>query len=161
MTVNSDPTITREQGLYVLRASIELPAPREKVFEFFADAFNLERLTPPFLNFHVKTPAPIEMTPGAIIDYRLSLHGVPFWWRTLIKEWNPPFSFTDEQLRGPYRKWIHRHEFHSKGDHTIATDEVRYTMWCAPIAHPLLVERDVRNIFAFREKTLAQIFPKS
>ncbi|MEO8071308.1 MAG: SRPBCC family protein, partial [Acidobacteriota bacterium] len=85
-----------------------MPKPIDEVFEFFGDARNLERLTPAFVNFKILTPQPIVMRPGTLIDYRISLRGLPVKWRSEITEWNPPYSFVDEQRRGPYKKWIHR-----------------------------------------------------
>jgi ligand-binding SRPBCC domain-containing protein len=90
-----------------LTTEIRLPTPLVDVFEFFSDAYNLEEITPPWLHFSVQTPAPIEMKRGALIDYRLRLHGIPIHWRTEITAWEPPFRFVDEQLRGPYRYWRH------------------------------------------------------
>ena len=94
-----------------LDTELFLPRPREEVFPFFADAFNLEAITPPFLRFKVTTEAPIEMQVGALIDYKLRLHGIPITWRTRIAAWEPPYRFVDEQLKGPYSLWRHEHTF--------------------------------------------------
>ncbi|MFG0315079.1 MAG: CDP-paratose 2-epimerase, partial [Phycisphaerales bacterium] len=51
-----DPKLGR---IWLLRATQVLPQPREAVFPFFADAHNLEKLTPNFLKFNVLTPKPI------------------------------------------------------------------------------------------------------
>jgi hypothetical protein len=96
---------------HVLERSQLVPAARAEVFAFFADAFNLEAITPQFLRFRVTTPAPIPMAPGALIDYRLSLYGVGFRWRTRIEVWEPGVRFVDVQLSGPYRLWRHTHTF--------------------------------------------------
>ena len=68
---------------HVLEREQFVPRPVAEVFAFFSDAANLERLTPPRLNFKILTPLPIAMRSGAVIDYQLSLFKVPFRWRTL------------------------------------------------------------------------------
>jgi ligand-binding SRPBCC domain-containing protein len=140
------------------RAQTRVPRPRSEVFAFFTDAANLQELTPPFLNFEILTPRPIEMHPGALIDYRLRLWGIPLRWRTEITAWEPPRRFVDEQTRGPYRLWIHEHTFEEDGDGTLCGDFVRYAVPFGALANWLVVARDVRKIFAYREKRLREIF---
>ena len=65
-----------------------VPLDIDEVFAFFADAHNLEQLTPPWLHFEVLTPGPVVMRAGAIIDYGLRLHGVPVGWRSAITVWH-------------------------------------------------------------------------
>lgn len=130
----------------------DLAYPIDSVFAFFSDAGNLQRITPPELHFSVQTSLPIDIREGTLIDYRLKLFGVPFTWRTLISEWNPPHSFTDEQLRGPYAQWIHRHTFRPTPTGTEMRDVVRYRLPLSPlgdIAYPL-VARQVARIFSHR-----------
>lgn len=138
-----------------------IPRPIEEVFAFFAEARNLETITPPFLHFHVLTPAPIEMRSGALIDYRLRLRGLPIRWRTRIEEWRPNERFVDTQLRGPYALWHHTHLFRQTPAGVEMTDLVRYALPLGPlgaIAHRLFVRRDVENIFDYRAKTIARLF---
>ena len=53
---------------FKIQTELWLPRPRLQVFPFFADARNLDALTPPWLNYEVLTPAPIEMRTGTLID---------------------------------------------------------------------------------------------
>ncbi|MCC7388356.1 MAG: SRPBCC family protein [Phycisphaerales bacterium] len=153
--------IERADRGYRLHAQVRLASPIGEVFPFFADARNLDRLTPPSLRFEILTPGEIEMAPGTLIDYRIRLRAVPMRWRTRITEWDPPHGFADEQLRGPYRWWIHRHRFTPDGDGTIMTDTVDYAVPggpLAPLAHTLLVRRDVERIFRYRSAAIGEIF---
>lgn len=113
---------------FTLRVEQEVSSPLERVFGFFSDAGNLERLTPAMLRFEILTPRPIEMRVGAPIDYRIRLHGIPMRWRTRINEWEPMRGFVDEQIRGPYRKWVHRHTFERTARGTLVRDEVVYAV---------------------------------
>ena len=135
-----------------------LPLPPEELFPFFADAGNLDAITPPWLHFRIVTPRPIEMRAGALIDYKLRVRGVPLRWRTLIREWNPSHSFVDEQIRGPYRQWVHRHTFELKDGGTLARDIVHYAVPFDFIAHRLLVRPDIEKIFAYRQEALRKKF---
>ncbi len=136
----------------------------DEVFPFFADAFNLEALTPPLLRFRVITPGPIAMHPGALIQYRLRLHGIPVGWTTLIQDWTPSVRFIDTQLKGPYALWHHTHEFEElPGDRTRMTDVVRYAIGFGPlgeIAHRALVRRDVEAIFDYRREAIVPLLER-
>jgi ligand-binding SRPBCC domain-containing protein len=130
-----------------------LPAPRDEVFRFFADATNLQAITPPWLHFQVLTPSPIVIQRGTRIDYRLRLHGFPLRWQSEITEWDPPNRFVDEQRRGPYKRWIHTHSFVADRGGTRMRDVVEFEVPFAFIAR-WFVQRDVRAIFAFRQAAL-------
>jgi ligand-binding SRPBCC domain-containing protein len=139
--------------LHVLERVQQLPRPPGEVFPFFADALNLERITPPWLGFRVVTPEPIEMRRGTPIAYRLRLHGIPLSWHTEIVQWDPPRRFVDVQVSGPYRLWHHTHSFEPSGEGTVTRDVVRYALPLGPlgeIAHLVLVRRDLEAIFDFR-----------
>ncbi len=143
---------------HTLRREQRLPGSPEQVFPFFADAGNLEAITPPWLGFEVVTPRPIEMRVGALIEYRLRLHGLSIGWLTRIEEWEPGVRFVDVQLAGPYKLWHHTHEFEpAPGGGTLMRDSVRYALPLGPLgelAHRLLVRRDLRRIFDFRARAI-------
>ncbi len=145
----------------ILQKTTWLPRPLEEVFAFFADAANLEKLTPDFLRFQILTKQPVEMKPGALIDYRIKVRGLPMRWRTRISVWEPPHRFVDEQLKGPYRMWIHEHTFRAVDGGTEVGDFVRYRVpgWILePVLHRIFVGPDVERIFRYRQEILEKLF---
>ena len=145
---------------HVLERSIVLPRPRPEVWAFFADPHNLEAITPDFLRFRVETPPPVATEPGSLIDYRLSLAGVPFRWRTRIEDVVPGASFVDVQLRGPYRLWRHLHTFEDAPGGTRVGDRVEYALPLGPLgdlAHAAHVGRTLRRNFDHRAERVAAL----
>lgn len=134
--------------------------PLDEAFAFFADARNLETLTPPWLRFEILTPGKIDMQVGTIIQYALRVHGLPIHWTTAITVWNPPIEFVDVQLQGPYVLWHHRHTFESLGESTRMMDEVHYRLpigWLGRAMNSVLVRRDLGAIFDYREQTIRRL----
>lgn len=160
----SEATSLYKDGDMVLRTQQYFEAPPEKVFPFFAEAQNLERITPPLLGFHIETMSTPQIEEGTLIDYRLKIHGVPIKWRTRIEEWVPGVRFVDTQLKGPYKKWHHTHSFEKLGRGTLMTDVVRYRVplgWTGWLASGWMVQRDVGQIFDYRRSYCAQYFGAS
>ena len=146
---------------HILTRSLILDVPRERVFPFFADAGNLELITPPELGFNIITPSPIEMMKSTLIDYRLTMRGLPIKWRTEITEWDPPYRFVDIQIRGPYSQWIHTHTFTEiEPSKTLIQDEVRYRLPLEPLGDLVhfLIERELERIFEFRRLSVIDHF---
>lgn len=144
---------------YTLNYEVRLKRPLAEVFAFFADAHNLQILTPPSLRFHVATLEPIVMKQGALIDYRLRIRGIPMRWQSEITVWEPPHRFVDEQRRGPYRLWIHEHTFTEDNGITTVRDFVRYEVFCGWLFNTFFVRKDLHTIFEFRRQTLLRLFP--
>jgi ligand-binding SRPBCC domain-containing protein len=144
--------------LHTLEREQILPVAPGEAFDFFADAFNLEAITPPWLRFRVETPAPVVMAAGTLIRYRLRLHGLPVRWLTRIEAWEPGRGFEDVQLRGPYRFWHHTHTFGAHHAGTEMRDRVVYALPLGVVgrlAHAALVRRDLERIFDYRAAAVA------
>ncbi|NNE66432.1 MAG: SRPBCC family protein [Pyrinomonadaceae bacterium] len=145
---------------HILETKQVINRSREETFEFFGDAENLERITPPELNFKILTPRPIILEKGSLIDYKLKLRGFPISWRTEITEWRPPYSFIDSALRGPYNQWIHRHTFEELEDGTTEiTDVVKYRLPFEPLGDLMhwYVRKELDYIFGYRYKAVDEI----
>ncbi len=143
---------------FSIEREIWLPRPLDQVFPFFAEARNLQTITPPWLVFEVLSPEPLVMRAGTLIDYRIRVRGFPIRWRTEITEWTPPHSFVDVQLRGPYTLWRHTHTFRELDGGTLCGDRVRYRPRGGALINWLFVRRDVERIFAHRQRRLLEIF---
>jgi len=144
--------------IHTLQTEVWVPRPREEVFEFFSRAENLETLTPHWLHFSILSASPIEMKAGTRIRYRLRLHAIPLRWESEIKVWEPPYRFVDEQTSGPYRRWIHEHQFLEHEGGTKVQDTVQYSVIGDLLVHRLLVAPDLSKIFDFRRQKVAEIF---
>lgn len=141
---------------HVLNLKMDFPIGIHEVFGFISDIGNLERVTPPNLHFSVITPRSVAFAEGAVFDYRLRLFGFPVNWRSQIKRFEPPHLIVDEQLRGPYRLWLHMHYFREANGITSMVDEIHYELPLSPfgeVAHPL-VHRELHRIFQFRSQVM-------
>lgn len=144
------------RGVMVLHRETMVPASLDETFAFFADAANLERLTPPWLNFAIRTPMPVTMRTGLEIEYEIRLYGVPIPWRTRIDAWEPGVRFVDRQLVGPYRWWHHEHRFEVTDAGTRVIDHVEYLPRVAWLSSAF-VRRDLERIFSFRQEEIRSI----
>jgi len=146
---------------HTLRREQWLARPIEEVFSFFADAHNLEEITPAWVGFKILSMSTQSISQGTEIRYRLRLHGIPIHWLTEIRCWKPPHLFVDVQMAGPYRLWHHMHRFEAHGERTKMIDTVRYALpfgIVGRIAHSLNVRADVRRIFAYRSQRIDELF---
>lgn len=143
--------------IHSLDYNLSLPRPIEEVFSFFADARNLEAITPPWLRFRILTPGAIEMAVGTRIRYRLRLRGIPIVWESEITAWEKPVRFVDEQRRGPYRLWRHEHRFAAEDNGTAVADHVDYSVPGGALVHSLFVLPELRKIFDYRQKKIIQL----
>ena len=135
--------------------------PLEVVFEFFSKPENLEMITPKSLSFNILTPTPIKMEKGSLIDYTIRLFGVPIHWRTLISDYEPPFRFVDQQIKGPYTFWHHTHTFKLVEGGVEIIDDVKYSLplgWLGTLAHAIWVRKDLVKIFEYRKTVIQHYF---
>jgi ligand-binding SRPBCC domain-containing protein len=147
--------------VYRLERTQFVGRPIEKVFPFFAEPTNLARITPQWLNFRVVTQGDLTMREGLLIDYRVSPLLIPQRWTSCITLWDPPNRFVDEQLRGPYRRWHHLHEFREVTGGVEISDCVTYELPLGPLgraAHALFVRRQLEAIFDYRERAVSRLF---
>lgn len=147
--------------VHLLERTQTIPQSRRETFAFFSDAFNLERITPPFLRFRILTPPPIQMEQGTLIEYRLRLFGAPIFWRTLIEHWVPEEFFVDTQIAGPYTLWRHTHTFEEiSPGMTLMRDRVEYSIpfgALGTLAHAFFVKRLLNIIFDYRAAMTARL----
>lgn len=147
---------------HLLERSQVVRSPLEDTYDFFADPRNLEAITPAWLQFRI-VEAPERLERGSLLRYRLRLFGVPIGWRTEITEWNPPRGFTDTQLRGPYRVWVHEHRLEPAGTGTLVRDRIRYRIPLGPLGlvlNHILVRRWLTRIFDFRAQRMAELLTR-
>lgn len=147
--------------IHTLRCEMLVYKSIAETFAVFEDAHNLAKITPSWLNFTVTTPGRIDMRPGTEITYRIKWLGLPMNWKTLIREYEPPFLFVDEQETGPYALWRHRHTFQPADEGTFVGDRVDYALPLGPlgeIAHAILVQKQLISIFRYRQKQLSELF---
>ncbi len=146
---------------HVLEFETKLYRPLNEIFDFFSRAENLDKVTPDDLGFSILTPTPIVMQVGTLIDYRITLMGVPFFWRTMISDWEPPHRFVDQQLKGPYVFWHHEHAFVQCAGYVLMTDRVHYLSpggFLEPLVDRLFVRGQLNKMWKFRGETFAKLF---
>jgi len=158
MAMNSD-SVNPFPGAFKLEVVTHIPRSIDEVFDFFSNAENLQELTPDNLHFEILSPTPIAMATGALIDYRIKIHGIPVKWKTEILDWSPPHHFIDTQIKGPYKLWHHRHTFEAVDAGVKMTDTVHYISPLHFLLNPLFIRRDVERIFAYRTQRLGELFP--
>ena len=148
---------------YILKRTQLIHCPLAEVFPFFESPENLARITPPWLHFVIRTPSPVQMKTGTLIEYTIRWFGLPVYWKTEIKNYEPPLRFIDEQICGPYSFWHHTHVFNEVNGMTEMTDLVQYRLPFGPvgrIAHAFLIRGQLEEIFEYRNKAIERIFNK-
>jgi ligand-binding SRPBCC domain-containing protein len=146
---------------FVLERAQVVPGELPTVFAFFKRPENLERITPPWLNFRILSTSDPEVRVGTRIRYRLKLNGIPLTWESLISRYEENVLFVDEQLKGPYRRWVHLHGFREVPGGVEVSDRVDYALSFGPLgtlAHALVVQRKLDGIFGYRRRVMEEVF---
>lgn len=136
----------------------ELPVSAPEAFAWHTRPGALERLSPPWRAVRVLEHSG-GLEPGSRV--RLSLRAGPLrlGWEAVHGPLEPGRFFTDEQVRGPFRRWVHTHRFVPRGDFAcLLEDEVDWRLPVPPLG-PLLagraVRRELARLFAFRHARTA------
>jgi ligand-binding SRPBCC domain-containing protein len=145
--------------MYRLTCQMKAPTQIRETFAIFESPYNLARITPPWLKFRVTTPEKVIIRRGAEIEYQIRWLGAPISWKTVITAYEPPLFFEDEQVKGPYALWRHHHSFEEVDDGTVISDRVEYALPLGPLGRlaQLLVRRQLRGIFEYRQRALMQL----
>ena len=148
--------------LHRLQTRQQLPIPLQAAWDFFSDAANLARITPPWLGFAVTSELPPRMHPGMIATYSVRpFPGARIAWVTEITHVVEPYLFVDEQRFGPYRYWHHQHHFAEVPGGVEVRDVVHYAIPLQPVSGLVrrwVVAPRLREIFEFRRRTLEGMF---
>jgi ligand-binding SRPBCC domain-containing protein len=142
-----------------MNVSVELPYPLEEVFAFFSKPENLAKLTPPAMGFRILNREPIEMKSGREISYRIRPLGLPMKWVSLIQTWDPPHEFSDLQLKGPFRYWLHSHRYTATETGTRMDDHILYRVPGGALPERLFVRKQLIQQFAYRTARIQEFFP--
>jgi len=150
------------EGDYLLKTMQTLPMPREKAFAFFQNPQNLFEITPDWLDFRMDLCQQGEKVfEGAEYDYHIRWLGLRVRWRSRIQDYDPPGSFTDIQITGPYTKWEHTHILEEQGERTLMLDRVVYRLPFSPfgkLVHALIVKNQLKDIFCYRAVKIREWF---
>lgn len=133
----------------------------DEVFAFFSDPKNLALITPPGMGFQILEAPGRELRRDDRIRYRIRVLGISLQWITHITEWSEGRFFTDVQEKGPYRKWVHTHEFRAEGSGVMMIDRVDYELPLGVVGRIFggwLVRRQLEAIFDYRQKMIQQRF---
>ena len=155
--------IFRKPKIYTFKTEQIIDSKIDNVFEFFSRPENLEKITPPSMGFNIITPKPIIMKEGAIIDYIVKIMGFPTRWRTMITSYKKNEMFVDEQLKGPYSYWHHKHSFEEVNGKVKIIDEIHYALplqILRELVHLLIIKPQLKRIFSFRFKVIEERFKK-
>ncbi|WP_299534522.1 SRPBCC family protein [Ulvibacterium sp.] len=150
--------------LYQLHSKQALPITKKEAWDFLSSPANLKVITPNHMGFHILSGAERPMFPGQIIQYTVTpFPGYTTKWVTEITHVIEGEYFVDEQRFGPYALWHHKHFLKSIEKGVEMEDIIDYKLPLGifgQMAHPLLVKKQLTQIFKYREQKLVELFGK-
>lgn len=150
--------------IYRLHKKQKLPITINEAWEFLSDPKNLKTITPDYMGFNIISGADKPMYAGQIIQYIVTpILRIKTKWVTEITHVHHKKYFVDEQRFGPYSLWHHKHFIHPVEGGVEMEDIIDYKIplgFLGRLAHPFLVKPKLKEIFAYREKKLTEIFGK-
>lgn len=146
-------------GFYQFKASQDIPASVDEVWDFISSPKNLKVITPDYMGFDITSEnLPLKMYQGMIITYKVSpLMGVKMDWMTEITHVRDNEYFVDEQRVGPYDLWHHQHLLVPTEFGVTMKDIVTYSPPFGPlgdIANSIIIKGKLKEIFAYRKKVI-------
>ena len=139
-----------------------IPAPLEKIWEYFCDPKNLNAITPPDMNFEILSGGGIRMYEGQLIEYRVEFfRGLRSRWLTEIAHVRECEYFVDEQRMGPYRFWYHEHDFRKISSGTLMKDRFTYAApmgFLGDMLNRVWIAERLKSIFDYRRKKIIELF---
>lgn len=94
---------------------------------------------------------------GQEVTWRAWHFGVPIRMTSRITEMEAPIYFVDEQVKGPFRRFRHVHEFTEDSDGTVMVDRVEFGAPFGPIgrlAEKLVLARYLHQLIEQRNEHL-------
>jgi uncharacterized protein len=146
---------------YFFRNSQVLPASREELFLFFSDPNNILKVTPPDTSVKITYLSHRPLQLGSVIEFVVTKLGLPLKWKAEVVEHEPGIFFIDEQRKGPFKFFRHKHAFLPHANGTEAIDEIELEMplgFIGQIGYHLIIQRDLKRTFEYRRNALAALF---
>lgn len=150
--------------LYQLHSKQSIPISQQEAWDFLSNPDNLKVITPEHMGFNILSGADRPMFAGQIIQYKVSpFPGFTTKWVTEITHVKEGEYFVDEQRFGPYALWHHKHFINSIDGGVEMEDIIDYKIpfgILGQIAYPIIVKRQLKQIFKYREEKLHDLFGK-
>lgn len=160
--INLELVLKKTNEMYQLKKTQLVKTDMQTCWDFFSSPKNLKKITPDYMGFDVLMEIPDKMYEGLMIEYTVRpLMNLPMKWITEITHVKEHEFFVDEQRKGPYKVWHHEHHFKQVDGGIEMTDIVSYELplgFLGRIAHPIVVKNKLEEIFAYRFKTVDEMF---